>query len=352
MGESAANRGKFVRDGTVGSQRAEFPVFARGKCTWKGRPAGTRLSHLFTEKSYTMLISPNLRGAAASLRLIFCSAIALLCAGCDPSPPPATSATPPPTVAPTAAGETPAPVIDRHDISRDDGFETKVRYPALRAELAPLEQAMHAYAEQKKIELLAKMKEIQPAGERTDVTQPGQLDLDFTVATQTQDFVSALAEGEGEFGGAHPLPLRATFTQHLPSGKIITLTDLFADADAAIKIFSDEVRRRLEADFEGKLRQENPSDKQLAERIKTMRELVEQGTAPKAENFAAFLVDGVDGKAIGITLIFPAAQVAAYVDGPQQVEVPVKLFYDLIKLEYKDAFDKEDLKPGEKPAGS
>ncbi len=81
MGESAANRGKFVRDGTVGSQRAEFPVFARGKCTWKGRPAGTRLSHLFTEQSYTMLISPNLRGAAASLRLIFCSAIALLCSG-------------------------------------------------------------------------------------------------------------------------------------------------------------------------------------------------------------------------------------------------------------------------------
>ena len=242
-----------------------------------------------------------------------------------------------------------ASTADRQEITRHDDLEAKVHYPALRDELAPLDRAMHAYADQQKAALTARIKETEGATERSE--KPGSLDLDFTIATQTQDFVSALAEGEGDFGGAHPQPLRATFTQNLASGKIVTLQDLFVDADTALATLSNEARRRLEPELEGRLRAENLADKALAERMKSMREMLEGGTQPKTENFAAFLVDGVDGKAIGVTLIFPAAQVASYVEGPQQIAVPARVFYNQLKKEYRDAFaiDPEDIKAVSSP---
>ena len=69
-----------------------------------------------------------------------------------------------------------------------------------------------------------------------------------------------------------------------------------------------------------------------------MREAVERGTEPVPANFSVFLVDGLETKAIGLTLIFPSYQVASYADGAQQVEVPAKVFYALLKPEYSDAF--------------
>jgi hypothetical protein len=241
-------------------------------------------------------------------------------------------------------------VSDRQDVTRRDDVEAVVHFPALRDELAPLERAMHAYADAQKAALAARLRQSEAAPERAE--KPGRLNLDFTVATQTQDFVSALADGDGEFGGAHPLPLRATFTQHLASGRIIALSDLFSDADAALGKFSVEARRRLEPELAGRLRAENLADKLLADRLQALHAMLDAGTEPKAENFAAFLVDGVDGKAIGITLIFPAAQVASYVDGPQQVAVPARVFYAQLKPEYRDAFavDKADVEAAARPA--
>lgn len=264
--------------------------------------------------------------------------------GCGQAPAPATPVSAP---APAAAGTTGA--TDRQDITHRDDVEAKVHYPALRDELAPLAAAMHAYADAQKAALATQAARIEPAAGRSE--KPARLDLDFTVATQTQDFVSALAEGEGDSGGAHPQPLRATFTQHLASGRIIALTDLFGDADAALRTFSVEARRRLEPDFEDGLRAQGLTDKALAERTKAMRELLDAGTEPNAKNFAAFLVEGVDGKAIGITLIFPPYQVASYADGPQQVAVPARVFYSQLKPEYRDAFavDKEDLDAASRP---
>ena len=297
-----------------------------------------------------MVIHENRGRAAALPRLVpVLLAGVILLAGCEKTPP----AAPASTAAPAPAATTnPGSVADRQEVTRRDDVEAKIHYPALRDELAPLDRAMHAYADAQKASLVTRMKQVEAAPERSE--KPGRLDLDFTIATQTQDFVSALADGEGEFGGAHPLSLRATFTQHLATGKIVALSDLFADLDAALKAFSVEARRRLEPEFEGKLRAENLADKLLAERTKSMHDMLDAGTEPKADNFAAFLVDGVDGKAIGITLIFPATQVASYVDGPQQVAVPARVFYGQLRPEYRDAFavDKADIEASSRPLRS
>jgi len=132
-------------------------------------------------------------------------------------------------------------------------------------------------------------------------------------------------------------------------GKLIALSDLFSDAGAALDALSREARRQLEGRFDAKLHETLP-EKDQGGALKAMHDWVERGTEAKAENFAVFLVDGLDAKAIGLTLIFAPYQVASYADGTQQVEVPAKVFYKLLKPEYSDAFqidtEAEKLAPG------
>jgi hypothetical protein len=149
--------------------------------------------------------------------------------------------------------------------------------------------------------------------------------------------MSVLARGSMDTGGAHPLPLLASFNLHVGDDKVIALADLFADANAALKAVSEEARRQLEGRAEATLRETTP-EQNRADELKRMREWIERGTEAKADNFAVFLVDGIDAKAIGLTLLFPPYQVAPYADGAQQIEVPAKVFYELLKPEYRTAF--------------
>lgn len=238
-----------------------------------------------------------------------------------------------------------ASVPAAEDTIKDVAPKIAIQYPALSPELAALDQAMHVWGDASKKKFDA---DVAAHNEHT-AGPPSRLSIDFAVATRTQDFVSAAATGETDIGDAKPRPFSATFTEHLPSAKIVLLSDLFADPDAALKALSIEARRRLEADAEARLRQQNLPDAQLADRLKSMRAEVEQGTQPNPQNFASFLIDGVDGKAIGLSLQFQPGQVAAIALGPQQLDVPARIFYAQLKSEYRDAFavDQEDIKSSE-----
>jgi hypothetical protein len=115
-----------------------------------------------------------------------------------------------------------------------------------------------------------------------------------------------------------------------------------------LQALSDECRRQLQGRYEASLRQITGDSKALESLLKSMQAGVEHGTQANAANFAVFLIDGIDSKAIGLTLIFPQSQLAAVSGGEQQVEVPAKVFYDLLKPDYRDAFsvDTEELKRG------
>jgi len=268
-----------------------------------------------------MLLMTTMRQAARNpLHLVLALAV-LACAACDRAP----SASVP---AAEATAKEVAPTI-------------AIQYPTLTPELAALDQAMHAYADATKKAFDAAL-----AAHKDLVGPPPHLNLEFDIATRTQDFVSALASGETDIGDAHPSTLQATFTQHLPSGKIVALSDLFVDPAAAVQALSAEAAHRLEAEGEARLRSEHLADAVVADRLKTLRNMVEQGTQPEAQNFSRFLIDGVDGKAIGLSLQFPPGQVAAVAQGAQQLEVPARIFYAMLKPEYQDAFavDKEDLR--------
>jgi len=273
-----------------------------------------------------------------SLRLFACFVVvccAGLIAGCD--------RTPPVLAAPDNVAKPPEPAANE-DTGHGDGYAFHIRYPQLPAEWSPLAAALRAYAEAQKKDFVAASTDAPALN-----APPAHLDLEFNIARRTSDFVSVLASGSLDTGGAHPAAIVASFDLHTSDDKLIALADLFSNADAALNALSVEARRQLEGRFGAKLREALP-EKDQAGAVQNMREWVERGTAATAENFAVLLIDGLDAKAIGLTLIFPPDQVAPYADGTQQIEVPAKVFYKLLKPEYSDGFqidtEAEKLAPG------
>ncbi len=219
------------------------------------------------------------------------------------------------------------------DVGRGAGYSYKIRYPELDAQWQALHDALHAYAETQKKDFLAAQ-----GGERSPNTGDYQLDITFTVARRTDDFTSVLVAGSSFTGGAHPSPLTASFVAHNAANRLVAIGDLFTDENAALKILSDEARAQLQGRFEAQLREQLGDGDTLTKSLVDMRAWVERGTEPKPENFAVYLVDGLESKAIGLTLVFPPYQVAPYVDGAPQVEVPARLFHAALKPEYVAAF--------------
>jgi len=262
-------------------------------------------------------------------------ASALCCGGCDQTP--ATPAAP----SVSARAQAPAP---GDEAGQGNGYTFSIRYPQLPAEATALMPALRTYAGARKQEFL----DARAADESTNGPEYS-LDLEFNVARRTAEFVSVLANGSAYTGGAHPAPIIAAFNVHGGDAKLTAITDLFTDPTAGLQALSAESRRQLEARNEARLR-ETTADKNLASALKDMRDWVERGTGPTAANFGVFLVDGLEAKAIGLTLIFPPYQVASYAEGMQQIEVPAKVFFHLLKPDYRDAFqvdtEAEKLAPG------
>jgi len=266
----------------------------------------------------------------------FVAAIVLLpCAGCSEHA--ADRSAPTAAIASAAAAET----QPETDAGKGSGYTFRIVYPALAPEWRALDAAIRQFAAAQKRDFVgASTVPDRVAG--TDYS----LDLNFSVARRTADFVSVMASGSAFVGGAHGMPIVASFNLDLADGKLKTLSDLFADAQTGLQALSAECRRQLEGRYEARLR-EDPGAATTAQQA-SMKLWVEKGTAPAPANFGTFLIDGLDARAIGVTVIFPPYQVASYADGTQQVEVPAKVFYDLLKPEYKDAFaiDTEALKSG------
>lgn len=256
----------------------------------------------------------------------FVAAIVLLpCAGCSERAADRSVSTA--AIASAAAAE----AQPETDAGKGSGYTFQIVYPLLAPEWQPLDAAIHQFA-------AARKKDFIDAGTAADrvAGTDYSLDLTFAVARRTADFVSVMASGSSFVGGAHGMPIVASFNLDLADGKLKTLSDLFADAQAGLQALSVECRRQLEGRYEARLR-EDPGTMTTAQQA-SMKRWVEKGTAPTPANFGTFLIDGLEARAIGVTVIFPPYQVASYVDGPQQVEVPAKVFYDLLKPEYKDAF--------------
>jgi len=193
-------------------------------------------------------------------------------------------------------------------------------------------QALHKHAAVAKREFMQALPDPQQFPEFA--SRQLQLLIDYQVTASSPAFISVRGKGMMDTGGAHPLPLDASFVFDRHGQRVLALDDLFADPASARKLLADFARTALEA----KLLAQAPGKDEATpaarqEWLDNMRGMIADGTAPEAKNFGEFQVD-----AGGLLLVFPPYQVAPYVYGAQTVEVPLDVFAAALKPRYREAF--------------
>lgn len=266
----------------------------------------------------------------------------LVLAACNRSPQPQQ----PPQVATPASTTAPAiAATDLQDISERDphyligiSFPPELkRYPALAAEVRRDAEAVRADF-------------LKQVAANKDYPGPGPFDLSlaYSMVADSPRIVAVGAEGTSFVGGAHGAPLLERYVWLLPENRRLTAAGLIPDA-ANWKPVSDYVReqlmtlqsQRIEADKgdDGSSDDQADDSASAKEQLKNAADMIEQGTEPKAENFANFEpVLGADGKITALRFVFPPYQVGPYSDGTQAVEVPASVLLPLLAASERGLF--------------
>lgn len=239
---------------------------------------------------------------------------------------------------PAIAASSPVP----GDHARTERYRIDIDYPRLPPSDAVLARALHKTGNEAKHEFMQSLPDPKQLPEFAH--RQLQLKVDFSVASRMPRFVSIRERGMADTGGAHPIPIDGSFVYDAKAGKLITLNDLFTDPDQARRRLADMTRKTLEKQLLANVPGGNKtSAKVRKEWIDNMRSMIEGGTQPTQQNFSEFVVlAGAGDKASGLQLIFSPYQVAPYVYGTQTVDVPVDAFADLLKPDYRNAFDVDD----------
>ena len=263
----------------------------------------------------------------------FASVCALvLLSGCDRE---RNSSTPaaaiPEAGSPSAAA---APVVLQDVIETKPDYIIGISYPQGVARHPALAQALQAYAESARAELMqsvAALKGSKPSA-------PYDLSLQFTGLVDTPRIVAAAADGSSYTGGAHGNPLVARFVWLPGEQRMLTAEQLLPDA-ASWKIVSDQVREQLMTALSQQL---DDDGLEAAERSQALRDgsgMIDAGTDPDPKNFASFEpVMNADGSIRALRFVFPPAQVGPYSDGTRNVDVPAQVLLPLVAPEYKVLF--------------
>ena len=258
-------------------------------------------------------------------------AVAIL-SGCD------REGTPPaPAAAGTGAG---APVAAAAPVALQDVIETKpdyivgISYPQGIARHPALAQALQAYAESARADLMrsvAALKGRKPAA-------PYDLSLQFTGLVDTPRIVAAAADGSSYTGGAHGNPLVARFVWLPREQRMLTAEQLLPEA-ASWNVVSEHAREQLMTALSQQL---DDDGLEAAERSQALRDgsgMIDAGTGPDPKNFARFEpVMNADGSIRSLRFVFPADQVAPYSEGTRSVDVPAQVLMPLVAPEYKVLF--------------
>ncbi len=169
-----------------------------------------------------------------------------------------------------------------------------------------------------------------------------QLRIDFKLVARTPRFMSVRETGMQDTGGAHPIPIDATFVFDTQAQRLISLDDLFTRPSAARKALADYAR----AELTNKIMAQAPkpgegSPQAIAEWKTNAQKMIDDGTQPTQQNFANFIVRAgaqPNDASPGLKLIFPPYQVAPYVYGTQTVDVPDAVFAQYLQPRYRKAF--------------
>lgn len=237
-----------------------------------------------------------------------------------------------PQAQPAPATPAPVPLVDVSEntpayvvgISYPPGVN---RYPALAAELRKYSEAARG--------------ELQQAVSGLDAppTAPYDLSLAYSVVAESPQVVTVAADGSSYTGGAHGNPLIARFTWLPQQQRLLTSEELVPD-DAAWRDISDYAREQLHTALSQRIDGDEGIDAaDRADMLRNAGRMIEQGTEPKAENFAQFEpVLAADGRIAALRFVFPPYQVGPYSDGTQSVDVPAAVLLPKVAPAYRGLF--------------
>ena len=169
-------------------------------------------------------------------------------------------------------------------------------------------------------------------------TAPYDLSLQFTGLVDTPDVVAVAADGSSYTGGAHGIPLVARFVWLPKTRQMLTAQGLFASTNAW-QVISDAAREQLTTTLSQRLDADDLEGADRAQQLKNSSRMIDDGTAPKAENFAQFEpVMDVSGRIRALRFVFPPYQVGPYVDGTRTVDIPARVLLPIMAPDYKSLF--------------
>lgn len=246
--------------------------------------------------------------------------------------------TPPAPAARTAAAAPAAPIAAHAEHAQGQRYRIDIAYPELPAGSEPLAAALRGYADQARREFMQALEG--GAAAAPNAGFPWQLKLDFAVTARTADFIAVRARGGSYTGGAHALPLVASFDYDVRERRVLEIGDLFADPAAALRLLAARTRSAL-GERAAHAVPGAASARPDAGGASLQRALawIDEGTEPRPANYAVFLIHaGAAGRADGLVLLFPPYQVGPYALGTQEVQVPAAAFASLLKPRYREAF--------------
>ncbi|HEX2083301.1 MAG TPA: RsiV family protein, partial [Xanthomonadaceae bacterium] len=120
--------------------------------------------------------------------------------------------------------------------------------------------------------------------------------------------------------------------------QLLTAQRLVPDS-AAWTAISDYAREQLHTSLSQRLDGADVEPADRAEMLRSAGRMIDEGTEPRAENFAQFEpVLAGDGRIRALRFVFPPYQVGPYADGTQSVEVPAEVLLPRIAPEYRELF--------------
>ena len=227
-----------------------------------------------------------------------------------------------------------APVVLQDVIETKPDYIVGISYPQGIGKHPMLARALQAYAESARAELMQAVASLQ--GRKP--TAPYDLSLQFTGLVDTPRIVAAAADGSRYTGGAHGNPLVQRFVWLPQRNEMLGSRQLIVDPTGWTTV-SDYCREQLMTALSQQLDEDALEGDDRAQALRSGSRMIDDGTAPTADNFARFEpVMNADGSIRALRFVFPPYQVAPYSEGTRTVDVPSKLLMPLVAPDYKPLF--------------
>lgn len=221
-------------------------------------------------------------------------------------------------------------------IETTDSYIVGISYPPTINKYPGLAQAVSDYADAARAELMQAV-----AGFGNDKpSAPYELSLSFEQVVETPQLVAVAADGSRYTGGAHGQPLVARFVWLPAQNKLLTAAELVPRVEGWVAIGA-YVREQLHTSVSVRADADEMPPQERLEFVRTADKMIDEGTEPDVDNFAAFqpIVDA-QGRITALRFVFPPYQVGPYSDGTQTVDVPAAILLPHLAPEYSGLFAK------------